>query len=194
MQLKISLNNSKIGKIPNLSLPPGVSCAPGVPCFNEGCYAKGPYNRYPATKAAWDSNYKLFIENSAKFFAEWDEWLTKHKPKRFRIFVGGDFPSESFYFMTEGLAIEHPKTSFLAFTKRYDYDYSRRPENLQIVLSTWPGWPLPTNTSLPWAWLSEDFRRRKSAPHYACPGGCGDCPFFCWDKLDKDTHVVFPRH
>jgi len=194
MQIKISKKNSKIGSVPNLSLTPGASCVPGIPCFTDGCYAKNAYLRFPNVKKAWDANLKFYEDNSEKFFDEFNTWLRKNKPERFRLFVGGDFPGPAFYYMLEGLASGHPDTSFLVFTKRYEYDYSGKPDNLQVVLSTWPGVPLPTNTDLPWAWLEEDARRRKSYPHFVCPGGCQDCGHSCWDKLDSKTHVTFPRH
>lgn len=193
MQLKISKNNSKIGKIPNLSLTPGTSCVPEIPCYREGCYARNSYNRFPATKKAWDSNLELWNSDSGQFFTDWDRWLTKHRPERFRIFVGGDFPSQSFYFMVKFLAETHQETSFLAFTKRYNYIYETKPDNLQIVLSTWPGVPLPSNRGLPWSWLKED-DRRPEVDCYVCQGGCTDCGFQCWNKLDADTHVVFKKH
>lgn len=194
MRLKISLRNSKIGKVPNLSLPPGTSCVPDIPCYNEGCYAMKAYRLYPGTRNAWDSNLQFYNEKPLLFFAEFSAWLSQHKPKRFRLFVGGDFPSWDFYVHMTILAQLYPKTKFLIFTKRYDYDYSLKPDNLQVILSTWPGMPLPENTNLPWAWLEEDDRRPKNQTYLVCPGGCTNCNHKCWDFISAHTPVVFKKH
>lgn len=194
MQLKISLKNSKIGNVPNLSLPPGVSCAPDIPCLTEGCYAMKAYRLYPGTRKAWNSNLEFYNEDPSEFFREFLQWLIKHNPKRFRLFVGGDFPDEDFLMHANILAIRAPKTKFLVFTKRYDYDYRNKPENLQVILSTWPGVPLPENTDLPWAWLEGDDRRSKNRPHFVCPGGCTNCEHKCWDFISADIPVVFKKH
>ena len=195
MKLKISNGNTKLGKIPSISMPPGLSCIDCAPCLTEGCYAMKAFRQYPAVRKAWTSNFEFWTNDSDKFFDEFNTWLKKNKPERFRLFVGGDLPDEKFLEEMILMTRLHPDTSFLVYTKRYEYDYSGKPDNLQVVLSTWPGVPLPTNTDLPWAWLEEDARRRKSYPHFVCPGGCSDtCNFSCWDKLDSKTHVAFPRH
>jgi len=194
MRLKISLKNSKIGNVPNLSLPPGTTCVPHIPCYTEGCYAMKAYRLYPGTRNAWDSNLQFYNENPSGFFWDLQEWLVKHNPERFRLFVGGDFPKEDFCFRTITLAHMFPETKFLVFTKRYDYDYSLKPENLQVILSIWPDVPLPKNKELPWAWLAEDERRPKDQAHFVCPGGCTTCAHKCWDFISAHTSVVFKKH
>lgn len=194
MRLKISEGNNKLGKIANLSMPPGLTCVPGIPCLSEGCYAMKAYRLYPNVQNAWTSNLELWESNPGKFFSEFSAWLTKKKPERFRLFTGGDMPSEEFLTQLMFVATNHPETGFLVFTKRYDYDYGKMPDNLKVVLSIWPGVKLPTNTDLPWAWLEEDPRRRKTFPHYVCPGGCDACPHLCWDKLSTGMHLVFQKH
>ncbi len=193
MQIKISEKNSKIGKIPNLSLPPGRSCVGGVPCYNEGCYARGPYGRYPNTKAAWDMNLDFFYTDCQNFFREFDCYLTAHTPERFRMFVGGDFPNPFFYECFQTLASLHTTTDFLAFTKRYEYNFTHKPDNLKLILSVWPGYSLPKNKDLPWAWLEED-ERRPTDSFFMCPGKCDNCGHQCWDAVTSGFPVVFKRH
>lgn len=193
MQLKISEKNSKIGRIPNLSLTPGTSCVPGIPCYDEGCYAKNAYDRWPNVEQAWDSNLKFYQEDPKEFFKELRDWIEVRSPDRFRLFVGGDFPDESFYQEMNRLALNFPFTTFLAFTKRYDYDFNRLAANFKIILSCWPGVPLPENTDLPWSWLKEDSRRPEE-DSYVCPGGCDDCGHACWDWIDAGTSIVFKKH
>ncbi len=194
MELKISKGNKKIGGVPNFSLTPGVSCVPNIPCFTEGCYAKKAL-MYPATRRAWASNLDLYLQYPFKFFRDLHEWLAINKPERFRAFVGGDFPNEDFWIKFAEVVNRHPETSFLAFTKRYDYDYSIKPDNCQIILSTWPGVPLPENEDLPWAWLEEDIRFPLGSMYLKCQGNCsGSCNYKCWSLIDKDIPVIFPKH
>jgi len=196
MLLKISPRNSKIGDTPNFSLPPGVSCVPDVPCFTEGCYALNCYRRFKNTRKAWDSNLDLYKSNPDTFFKDLHEWLCLHRPVRFRVFVGGDFPDESFWYRFCRVAIGHYDVKFLIFTKRYDYNYTFKPHNVQIILSVWPGLELPTNTDLPWAWLAEDPRRPQERPYIMCPGGCGkdQCGHKCWGLVSPEVPVVFEKH
>lgn len=191
MRLVVSLKNTKIGPVPNLSLTPGESCVPDVPCFTDGCYALNSYNRFPNVKTAWDSNLLFYKQYPDKFFLELDEWLKKWKPPRFRVFVGGDFPDQDFYIWLNRIIAIHPDTKFLAFTKRYDYPFNmgHRAVNFNIILSVWPKFDLPVNRSLPWAWLEED--PRKPEEYFRCGGGCENCGYTCWDTTGP---IVFPKH
>lgn len=194
MRIKISSRNSKIGNIPNLSLTPGESCVPGVPCYTEGCYALNAYNRWPNVQNAWDANLEFYEEDPTRFFSEFGQSISAIEPERFRLFVGGDFPDEYFYnIFSKMIVSNHEKTSFLVFTKRYEYDYDNLPVNLKVILSTWPGLPLPTRTDIPWAWLEED-PRRPDQDYFVCVGNCTNCGHICWDKVSPDCPVVFRKH
>jgi len=50
--VKISNGNTKLGRIPNISLPPIKACGKDVPCKSD-CYALKAYRQYPATRKAW---------------------------------------------------------------------------------------------------------------------------------------------
>jgi len=189
MRLKVSPRNSKLGELPNLSLTPGKSCVTNIPCFTDGCYANNAYRRYPNARDTWDSNLEFYQENPLEFFRDFYKWMKAESPKRFRMFVGGDFPDNLFYLLLEQTARDFPTTSFLVFTKRYRYDFSTRSKNLQVILSTWPGHPMPINRGLPWSWIEGDERIPET--YLRCPGNCFDCGHVCWGtKID----VVFPKH
>lgn len=191
--VKVSDKNSKIGNIANLSLPPGSTCVPGIPCYDEGCYALQCYKMFPNVRTAWQynlSNYRLY---PILFFEHLEEWLQENNPIRFRLFVGGDFPDEVFFKMFNDGVWKFPQTNFLVFTKRYDYDYTVAAPNFKIILSCWPGVPLPENTDLPRAYLKEDERRPKDS-YVMCPGKCFECNHKCWDMVDSFFPVVFPKH
>lgn len=192
MQLKVSLKNSKLGYIPNLSLPPGITCVDNVPCFMEGCYARNFYRLYPNVKNAWDVNLELYKQSPTEFFSEFAEWMRKHEPKRFRLFVGGDFPEQEFYDRFVSLVNHQSYTQFLVYTKRYGLDFGNIPENLTVVLSTWPGLPLPIgNEHLQRSWLAEDPRRPSDEEVFTCPGLCYECGHECWGAA---TDIVFHKH
>ncbi len=194
MQLKIKINisegNSKIGKIPNLNLPPVATCGKDLPCYKE-CYARKSFAQYPNVRTAWEGNLLYFNEHPYKFFSDWDGYLRYKKPDLFRIHSAGDMPDEWYLEALKRLTWDHPHTTFLMFTKRYDYDFTDIPENFKIYLSTWPGLALPANPEgLPLAWIEAD--DRKPEEYFRCPGNCGDCHHTCW-QMDGIA-VAFPKH
>ncbi len=193
MKIKISERNSKIGRISNISLPPGRSCVGGIKCLSDGCYAKNAMQRWPNVRDAWNHNLDMFYREPEQFFEQLENYLKKKMVPRFRFFVGGDFPNKKFYEMAEWMACNVPATKILAFTKRYDYNFSQKPDNFKIILSTWPGVELPKNKDLPWSWLREDPRRPES-DYYVCPGNCDDCGHACWEVIEAGKDVMFHRH
>ncbi len=192
MELKVSKKNGKIGEVPNLSLTPGTSCVPDIPCFTEGCYANAAYKRWPNVKNAWDSNLELYKRDPDQFFEDLKSWLRENKTKRFRMFVGGDFPDLDYFTRFNIIARHFMGVQFLTFTKRYEYNFVYAPNNSKIILSTWPGYPLPKDESVPWAWLEEDDRKPEN--YIRCVGNCSDCGHLCWSAVSVDLHVVFPKH
>jgi hypothetical protein len=195
-RLTISKGNSKIGAVPNISLTPGKSCQPGVPCFYDGCYAVQPYRQYPATREAWDGNLELWESNPNQFEIGLVDFLAKKPVERFRYHVGGDIPDQSYLWMMSTIAWNFQGTKFLAFTKKYDLDFEGIPDNLVVVLSAWPGLAFPYGKpgNLPSAWLAEDPRAPLDQVHIRCPGNCGECSYSCWDALCKGMFVIFDRH
>jgi hypothetical protein len=69
--IHISKGNSKLGNIPNLSLPPVKACPNSKWCFQKElhlkCYAMKFYIMRPLVKKAWDDNYQLAQENPNQF-------------------------------------------------------------------------------------------------------------------------------
>ena len=194
MRIKISDGNSKIGKIPNINLPPGVTCRADAKCYHEGCYARKAYRMYPSAKAAWDANWEFYQEDPEEYFAELSAWLLVREPKLFRYHSSGDIPDQWYLDKMVELAKKHTNINFLCYTKRYSFDFSARPDNLQIILSTWPGMPLPTNRKLPWAFLEMDYRNPENSYYFKCPGNCSDCDNICWNKLEPGINIVFAKH
>ena len=192
MNIKISSGNTKLGSIPNLNLPPVKTCREGVPCAKD-CYAMKAWRQYPNVRSAWQSNLDLYKNDPHTFFGRLHKYLRIHRPYVFRVHSAGDIPDEKYWDYLRRVMPMYPETTFLIFTKRYDYDFIGLPSNVSVVLSIWPGLELPDNTDLPWAWLKDDSRMPADAYYSMCPGSCDDCRV-CWDKLSSNVHVCFRRH
>ena len=188
----ISSGNSKLGKIPNVSLTPIKSCPKGIPCAKD-CYAcKHAYSVYPSVKRLWDDNLQRAKIYGHTFFHALEN---EFKPtKFFRIHVGGDFFSQEYLDGWKQFARKHPQTIFLAFTKAHALNYSNLPNNLKIVFSMWTNFG-DTKKQRPRAWMRDHKNIDKRIPKdvIECPGSCDTCGM-CWqlDKLGKD--VVFDKH
>ena len=134
----ISAGNMKLGKMPNFSLAPGVTCSREAcaTCFTEGCYARKAYRLYPQTKAAWDRNTDLALHDLTDLQAQLVKYFTKNRPNYFRLHVSGDFVSPEYTAMWRAIAARFQETHFLAFTKQYEMvraiDW---PINVAIVFS-----------------------------------------------------------
>lgn len=194
MLLKISLGNSKLGNVPNLSLPPISTCREDAPCHGK-CYARKFYHMWPNVKAAWDSNYSLYQEDPDRFFHDLIVWLTINKPPRFRLHVSGDFPDEMYFIKMCEIFEAQPQTQCLVFTKRYDYPLLIAPPNMRVVLSMWPGLEMPDNAyEFACAYLSTDPRVFELETVIRCKGGCVECGYACWHGLNPELPVVFDMH
>ena len=94
-----------------------------------------------------------------------------------------------------------PKTRFLCFTKQYATVVVHRrlckpwAPNLNIVVSAWPGLPIPVELrSFPTAWMRDRKNPDPRIPADAveCDGGCDTCGL-CW-MLEPGRSVVFDKH
>ena len=117
--VKISLGNSKLGKVPQVNLPPGVSCVRNIPCFNDGCYAKKSYRIYPSTREAWMHKWIFYIESPKEYFREIDRWLLSHTPELFRGHTSGDIHNQYYLDNMVKTCRRNPDTKFLCYTKNF---------------------------------------------------------------------------
>ena len=191
LSIKISPANSKLGRIPNISTIPVKDCTNCDLCKKD-CYALKAWKQYPAVRNAWKTNSKAFRNDPATAFADLHAYISKKKPKFFRIHVAGDFLNQLHVAGYAKLAYDNPDTKFLAFTKCHDLSYSDIPDNLQIVISMWPGMPIP-DIDLPKAWVQDGTESRVPDTAIECPGICDDCGM-CWQLSKLDRDVVFNSH
>lgn len=193
--VRISPGNSKLGEVPNISLPPGLTCKESVSCRTGGCFAMRLF-RYPRTVRAWLYNLNLWLVDPILFKRSLIDYLQTNTPSKFRWHVGGDLPDREYFNMVIEMGFRFPHTKFLIFTKRTDLvfprDAARIPPNLTLIFSMWPGDPLPDpayRLNFAFSWLEED--ERKPPQHDICKGQCSSC-FSCWGRKDKD--IIFKRH
>ena len=92
----------------------------------------------------------------------------------------------------------HPKTKFLVYTKRYEFDLEHACANLSVIYSRWPGLPFPdTLAHKAQAHYEDDktttLEREGASP---CPGSCAQCKK-CWALATGNSnkgHVLFHAH
>lgn len=198
MKVSIQKGNSKMGKVLNISLPPGKTCS-CLPCFHEGCYAQKFYKMRAGVRKCWDGNYAAWAAGPDKYFADIEDKIRKNRPKLFRFHSGGDIPGPEYLLRMQILANNCPKTKFLAFTKRYEWVATYKdltPSNLKFVLSMWPGVEVEQAIidAFPCTWMRDPENLDPRIPRTAvnCPGGCDNCGL-CW-HMDAGQSVVFDRH
>jgi hypothetical protein len=114
--------------------------------------------------------------------------------KYFRFHVGGDIPNQQYYDLMVMTAKVCPDIKFLTYTKKYDLDFGTPPDNLSIVISTWPGWDLPPKecADLPWSYVQDNTEDRVMNA-ITCPGLCESCRV-CWDLKRLGKNVEFHYH
>lgn len=197
-KVHISEGNTKMGPVPSVSLPPGLSCKSGVPCL-KGCYAKKLLAMRPSWAKVLQRNWELWTTNPEKYMLGVADYLKLKEPKMFRWHVAGDIPDQSYLSWMWSIAVARYKTKFLVFTKRQDLIRATTKKdlylpNFKIVLSMWPG--LRNNKSLPQprAWMLDPKNPDPRIPADAkeCDGNCNNCGY-CWGIMPGQS-VVFRKH
>jgi|WetSurMetagenome_2_1015567.scaffolds.fasta_scaffold305584_3 hypothetical protein len=186
--MAISLGNTKLGLIPNLPLPPITSCHNCSQC-SKSCYAIKSYRQYPDTKRSWDYNLRLWKYNPLQFERKIIKFLSKKHYANFRWHTSGEIQGQRYLDMMVRVANLFKQTNFLCFTKWYDLDFSKVPENLNIIFSVWPGMELPTerHSHIKWTWMEHDPRTPEGIQK--CSGHCDGC-LYCFDSSKKSDLVM----
>lgn len=197
--ITISKGNSKLGDIPSVSLPAIKTCG-NVPCKKK-CYAKRLAARRANVGMSWEKNWNVLMSDPDTY---WREVEASIKMSRFfRFHVGGDIPDVGYLQHMFSVARRNKHCKILCFTKKYDLvnGYlsagARKPANLLLVFSVWPGYECKNPHHLPEAHV----RMRDgttTAPSNAseCGGNCAECGLTdsgCW-VLKKGQSVVFNEH
>ena len=207
----VSKGNDKIGRTPNVSLLPIITCAKDVPCAKK-CYCMKAIQAHPEVRKKWHENTTKWMTDPGGFSDDVHKCLMGD-PEYFRWFVAGDLPDLDFLSMMIRHAREFPNTKFLAFTKRYEFfghfvqrqgfkwyprDFLGIPDNLTIILSRWNTWKATAfydnRKEYP---ESEIVFKTEHTPEedknqFLCPGECEGCRR-CWGMKPGQT-VMFEEH
>jgi hypothetical protein len=190
MELKISRGNSKIGRVPNLSLLPLETCVPDPPCRDK-CYALNCHRMYPKVRSAWQTNLNLWRTDPSDFERQLSAFLDKRRPEMFRFHVGGDIPDPSYSLMLQRVALAFPETSFLCFTRR-TWAAPSAP-NFRLYRSHWLDEPNWNDPEAPVERKSFVRRKDESTIGRLCPAHCPSCGWLCW-KSKQGDRVTFHLH
>lgn len=190
--ITISKQNSKLGKIANISLPPVKACGNCKACAKD-CYALKAYRMYANVRKAWDNNFNEAKKDLGGYFVEIEEYLLRNRPKLFRWHVSGDILNQVYLDYMFQLASVHIETKFLVFTKMHKLDYSRKPDNLSVVFSMFPSMPLPEDKTIRKAWFQDGTESRIPKDAIECNGQCDQCEL-CWDLGTIGKDVYFNKH
>lgn len=200
MKLKISRGNSKLGEIPSVSLPSGITCRNDCECGKK-CYAKRIERLRPSVKNAYLANYNLLLSNPNQFWREVEASIMMSR--FFRFHVSGDIPDEDYLCRIISIAQRQPHCEILCFTKKYDIVNSvlraveTLPENLHLIMSAWIGLEMDNPFGLPEAHVRyKDGGTTANSMAKNCEGNCTICAMSdggCW-SLKNGEQVVFNEH
>lgn len=200
MNVKISSGNSKMGAIPSVSLPAGVTCRQDCECSKK-CYAKRLERMRPSVHQAYQHNYDLLTHDSDTYWREVEASIMMSR--FFRYHVSGDIPDNVYLAHMIEIAERNPHCEMLCFTKKYNLvnDYldfgGTIPQNLHIIFSCWRGMKMVNPYNLPEAHVryrdGTTTARENAKP---CGGNCTECAITnggCW-TVKHGEQVVFNEH
>lgn len=131
----LSFSNIKLGHMASFSLPTAV-CGKGAEeqgCKGGHCYAQKMEQFRKQCVIKWGENYEATLQSD--FVIRMNQELQKKKPKIVRIHVSGDFYSQAYVDKVFEIARLNPGIQFYTYTKALEFDYSKRPSNLKILVS-----------------------------------------------------------
>lgn len=201
----ISQGNSKLGDMPNISVPVSV-CNPNLPC-RTNCYARKGNFTYTNVKNGFEANLLEFKTNPEQYFNSIIDYLDNESViyKYFRWHTSGDIVNMNYLIGMVQVAEACPQTKFLAYTKKfrlvnmYLSVHKTLPSNLTIVFSGWDkDFQVSNPYNLPVTYIN--FTTKKMQGKNAnfqedakrCPGDCRHCKM-CWHLQAGET-LVFNQH
>lgn len=204
MNIKISQGNSKLGNIPSISLPAGVTCRDDCECKNK-CYAKRLERIRKSVREAYQHNYQVPKCTPNTY---WREVETSIMMSRFfRFHVSGDIPDKNYLIHMIDIAERNRHCEILCFTKKFsianevvaEHLNNKRmlPPNLHLILSGWKDLKMENPFLLPEAHVKfRDGTTTAREDALECGGNCTECALTeggCW-TLGTGGQVVFNEH
>lgn len=201
--VKISGGNSKLGRIPSVSLPSIVTCR-NCSCQNK-CYARKLERIRKSVREAYQHNLNVLQESPQVYWREVEAAIMMSR--FFRFHVSGDIPNADYLRNMVEVAKRNSHCEILCFTKKYELvnEYLQNtectahklPENLHIIFSGWVGLEMVNPFSLPEAHVRyRDGSTTARENALQCGGNCTECAITdggCWTLKDGEQ-VVFNEH
>ena len=187
MNVKISNGNAKMGAIPSVSLPAGVTCRSDCECSKK-CYAKRLERMRPSVRQAYKHNYDLLNSDPNTYWREVEASIMMSR--FFRFHVSGDIPDAAYFEHMVDIARTNTHCEILCFTKKYDIVNShiniigKLPKNLHIIFSGWHDIEMVNPYNLPEAHVRyRDGSTTAREDAKLCGGNCTECAITdggCW--------------
>lgn len=200
MNIKVSSGNAKLGSIPSISLPAGITCRGDCECQKK-CYAKKLERLRKTVRDAYKHNYDLLNHDSDTYWREVEASIMMSR--FFRFHVSGDIPDCVYFAHMIDIAERNKHCEILCFTKKFDIINQHLdmggtiPANLHIIFSSWKGLKMDNPYLLPEAHVRyRDGYTTASDNAKECGGNCTECAITdggCW-TLKSGEQVVFNEH
>lgn len=200
MNIKISSGNAKLGSIPSISLPAGITCRGDCECQKK-CYAKKLERLRKTVRDAYKHNYDLLNQDSDTYWREVEASIMMSR--FFRFHVSGDIPDCVYFAHMIDVAERNKHCEILCFTKKFDIVNRHLdmggtiPANLHIIFSGWKGLKMDNPYLLPEAHVRyRDGYTTASSSAKECGSNCTACATTdggCW-TLKSGEQVVFNEH
>lgn len=200
MEVKISRGNSKMGAIPSVSLPAGITCRTDCGCFKI-CYANKLERMRPSVRSSYQHNYELLTRDPNTYWREVEASIMMSR--FFRYHVSGDIPDGVYFAHMVEIAERNKHCEILCFTKKYNLvnDHLNLigaiPDNLHVIFSGWRDVEMVNPHNLPEAHVRyRDGSTTASDDAKECTGNCSECAVTeggCW-SIKKGEQVIFNEH
>lgn len=197
--VSISRGNTKMGNIPSVSLPAGLTCRSDCECLRK-CYARKLERLRTTVRNAYHNNYDVLKFEPQTFWREVE--ATVMLSRYFRFHVSGDIPDEEYFNHMVEIAQRNLHCEILCFTKKYAIvnsylETNELPQNLHMIFSAWRGLDMDNPYHLPEAHVRyRDGTTTASEGAFECNGNCTECATIdagCW-TLSYGEQVVFNEH
>lgn len=200
MNIKISNGNIKLGNIPSVSLPAGITCRSDCDCQKK-CYAKKLERLRKTVREAYQHNLEVLIKSPDTYWREVEASIMMSR--FFRFHVSGDIVNEDYFIHMTEIAERNPHCQLLCFTKKFGIvnEYlaagKKIPDNFHIIFSAWRDLEMDNPFNLPEAHVRyRDGFTTASDTARECGGNCTECAITeggCWN-LTNGEQVVFNEH
>jgi len=194
----LTCGNRKLGeKIYNFNLPRS-SCLHKTSDCEKYCYAKRNFWNCQGVINSMGRNFDLTkTKNFVKVISAQISYLkVKDDIEFIRIHSSGDFYSQEYWDNWNEIATQHPDIGFLAYTRNYEIDCSKRVDNFKMYYSIDKSTTKLNSTIKLTAHIVDDVPVKKhmmkmpETNSFMCDSKCKQCKF-CYSS---NLNVTFVRH